>query len=617
MNSGAFKRGLCLALGYILVFGLLVLLQFGGNPGFTARFGRLSINASYSPSDKTVPVSGRISFAGLVADFSNADRPARALSAEGGRTALRLLKVEKESSGVQFTFDHGISLRASVSGEDISLSAKSSDGSWSVLSLPYSLQDTGAFESTPSSLVFSGKGAQYSASLNAGDLGAPAGLPRSGTLNLPTGRTLSFHKIQPAQPQRTAVASNKKPKVQTPGHAAVKLPEAKSEQEFKIVIDTWRGKTWSGLSSGRWDADRLRWNDSAGANSQFTEKAMTAYLAEAASRGAFADALARIRSARRLNAVNLSYLSVPFLGNTVDRMQTLTSADRQESQRLASLIETQDPSIFDKDDLILFLIDRASASLSKDALAYIAGVSVDTLDLRGAVGYLSSAAAAGDYLAEAENPFAGAPAAADRLIGAIGETGGSYFLNSEDGAVDIRLSIKAGLALIAYGKQHSDSKQCAAGQVLVESALSLSDANGFLPAKATASSTGLSGTSGALYPEELYPFLASNSYYPHEISYYRQLGRGVWMWTAAPSVKLAVEASHYLFSVSHSTAYPHYMTIYGIRPFSVIRLYDINYSPDSAFESYDASGYLYDRAGSVLYLKMKHKTQEERIDLRF
>lgn len=615
MNSGAFKRGLCLALGYILVFGLLVLLQFGRNPGFMARFGRLTVNASYSQSDKTQPVSARIAFAGLEAEFSNADRPARAVNPDGSGTALRLLKVEKEAGGVRFAFDHGMSLRVGADGDDISLFASSADGSWSVLALPYSLQDRSSFESAPSSLIFAGKGAQYRASLNAEQLGAPAGLPRSGTLNLPAGSSLAFSRIEAPKPQNATVAVSK-PKP-APSNGTVTLPEARTAAQFKSVIDTWRSRAWAGWSAGRWDSDKLRWNDSSGSNSQVSEKAIVAFLAEAASRGSYPDALARVRAARRLNAVSLSYLSVPFLGNTVDRMQTLGTADRQESQRLASLAASQDTSLLDKEDLVLFLVDHASSSLYKDVLAFIASLTADKLNLRALVGYLSAANEAPAYLSDAENPFAAAPAAAGRLVGSIHQAGSSFFLTSDDGSVDIRLSLRAGLALIAYSNRHGDSKQLAAGQALVESALALSDANGFLPARATPSADGLSGTTGTLFPEDIYPAVASNSSYPREVSFARQIGRGVWMWTAAPGVRVDVAASRYIFTITHSTAYPHYMAIYGIKPFSVIKLYDINYSPDSAFESYDASGYLYDRAGSVIYLKMKHKTQEERIDLQF
>jgi len=59
------------------------------------------------------------------------------------------------------------------------------------------------------------------------------------------------------------------------------------------------------------------------------------------------------------------------------------------------------------------------------------------------------------------------------------------------------------------------------------------------------------------------------------------------------------------------------MTFYGVKPFANIKLYDIDYSPDAEFEIYDVSGYFYRKTSSALYLKMKHKSESERIELDF
>jgi hypothetical protein len=59
------------------------------------------------------------------------------------------------------------------------------------------------------------------------------------------------------------------------------------------------------------------------------------------------------------------------------------------------------------------------------------------------------------------------------------------------------------------------------------------------------------------------------------------------------------------------------MALYGVRGFSNIKLYGIDYSPDSQYESYNVSGFLYKAASSVLYLKMRHKVEVERVELVF
>jgi hypothetical protein len=612
MNSGVMKRAIGLTLAYLLVFGLVVLLQFGRNPGFMARSGRLAVSATFSQSEKTRPVSAQISFAGLVIGLSN-DKPAKLVAVDGSSRDLSLAKVERLPSGAKIGFEGGIELHAVSDGSNFALSASAPNADWVSIVLPYSLQGNSVFQNSPTSLVFEGSGASYSASLTALTLGAPAGLSSAGKLSLPLGADsgLVLKMMEPVPV--------KQPKVSKPvvAQGPASLPAAREASAFKADLDAWVSKAWSGLSSGRWDSASLGWRDASGANAQFSEKALVAYLAEAAARGSYSEAYTRIRPAKNNNPGRLSYLSAPFLGETVERMRGLETADRQEAKRLSSLVQAKDPSLFQKEGLVHFLMDRSSSTSAQEALRYAASVDASKLGTRDSVGYLACAVESISYLADAENPFAGAAALADRLVGAIKRADTGYFLTVDDGSVDFSLSLRAGLALVSLGTSQGKTSLVGAGQALVDSALSLSDANGFLPAKASIVNGALAAKSGSLAPEEIYPLIASSPYYPREISFYREAGHGVWAWTAAPSMRLETGSSRYLFTVSHSTSYSHYMAIYGVRPFKSIKLYDIDYSPDSAFESYDASGYLYSESTSGLYLKMKHKAQEERIDLHF
>jgi hypothetical protein len=610
MNSGVMKRAIGLTLAYLLVFGLVVLLQFGRNPGFMSRSGRLAVSAGFSQGDKVKPVSARIAFAGFIVSFSS-DKPARLLAVDGSSKNLSLLKVERLPNGARLAFDGGIELRAVSDGSNFSLSASAPTSDWTALILPYSLEGNSIFQSSPSSLVFEGSGTSYSVFPTAEALGASAGLASSGAISLPLGPEsgLVMKMMEPVplkQPQ-----SSKAVVAQGP----VALPAAKDASAFKADLDAWVAKAWSGLSSGRWDGNSLGWRDASGANAQFSEKALVAYLAEASARGSYSDAYARIRPAKNNNPGRLTYLSVPFLGETVVHMRGLESADKEEARRLSSLVQAKDPSIFEKEGLVHFLMDRASSSSAQEALRYAASVDAAKLGVRDSVGYLACAVESSSYLAAAENPFGGAPALADRLVSGVKKADSGYFLPANDGSVDLRLSLKAGLALVSFGTSQGKAGLVGAGQALVDAVLGLSDSNGFIPAKASLANGALADKSGSLAPEELYPLIASSPYYPREISFYREAGQGVWAWTAAPSVRLETASSRYLFTVSHSTSYAHYMAIYGVKPFKSIKLYDIDYSPDSAFESYDASGYLYNESSGGLYLKMKHKAQEERIDL--
>jgi len=57
----------------------------------------------------------------------------------------------------------------------------------------------------------------------------------------------------------------------------------------------------------------------------------------------------------------------------------------------------------------------------------------------------------------------------------------------------------------------------------------------------------------------------------------------------------------------------HYMIIRGMRPFTKIQLYGMDFRTDPQFERYDSSGWSYIAEEQTLILKMKHKTQTEHI----
>ena len=107
--------------------------------------------------------------------------------------------------------------------------------------------------------------------------------------------------------------------------------------------------------------------------SGFSEKALTAYLAESLAQGQFQDSLARVRGARDKWTDNLSYLSAPYFGGLAPKMTALQVADQAEAKRLAQIVSENSPSIFEKDGLLSFLIDRGPPSLAQGAFQYFAG----------------------------------------------------------------------------------------------------------------------------------------------------------------------------------------------------------------------------------------------------
>jgi hypothetical protein len=446
-------------------------------------------------------------------------------------------------------------------------------------------------------------------------LGAAAFDQASGLLSLKPGDVgLSLAWIAPSKPAKTASAPS------VPGKLASQAP--KDTDAFNAEIAAWRDKVWTGLSTARYDADKLAWKGPDGVT-VFSEKALASYLAEAAARGSYVDAITRARGVKEKWSDKLGFLTAPYLGGLYSKMAASDAADQSEIKRLTQLVADKSPTLLEKEGLLRFLVDRAPSSFSRDAFAYIAGVDQAKLSMRQAVGLLGCAVDAKSLLKDESNPFSASAAAAvaDRIAASIRKTSsGGFFVDGEgaDGGSDIRLSLLAGEALVSYGQASSKPNLVGLGQSLMEGVMALSDAQGFAPSRIVATKEGsVEQKAGSILPEDIYPILAANPYYPHEVSFARDSGPGVWAWTCASSLSVQSSASHKVFTAAFFVGRAHYVAIYGIKRFANIQLYDIDYSPDNDFESYDASGYRHDIDKGVLYLKMKHKKDSEDIKLSF
>jgi len=615
MNTGTAKRALGLVLLYIGVFVALVFIQFARSPGFLARSGRLSVSATWASSDrKGAPANVRIQYAGLSFELSAA-RPALIRSADGQVVKVLPSSVEKIEGGARILLAGGGEIRAvsdSSSAQGFRLSATRPRSDSLALVLPCTLSGSAKLSGVPGKASLDMAGGPFTFSLppDAFDAGA-----KSLTLSFDDDSSLAALVLKKVAPPAAPVQT---PAATQAAQAAKVLPQAPMDPDaYKAAISAWDSKSWLGLSSGRWDGSALGWKDASG-TTVFSEKALVTYLAEAASKGLLSDALVKMRPAAKANPSSLTWFSTPFLGDTVARMEVREGRDLAEVKRLSSLLEAKDPAILDEADLVRFLLDRAPYSQAQETFRFMTELDPAKLSISGLVGYLEGYNSSSALMNASDNPFGQAEAAATRLVGAITKAQEGWFLKTDDdGSSDLVLSLRAGRALAVYGQSSSKDMVLGVGQSLVVSALVLADQNGVLPAKVLPKTASASEVSGSLFPEAIYPVVVDNPYYPHERSFYRELGPGVWTWTSSPSISVAATSASCILTVSYPTGIPHYMAIYGLKPFSNIRLYGIDYSPDAAFESYDVSGYLFRKASNALYLKMKHKQDSEKIELYY
>jgi hypothetical protein len=391
----------------------------------------------------------------------------------------------------------------------------------------------------------------------------------------------------------------------------------KDAAAFAAAIAPWRDKAWAALSAARLDAEALTWKAADG-SSAFSEKALAAYLAESLSRGAYGPAFEIAKGARKKWPDKLSFLTAPYLGDLLSKMRAMEAADAAEIKRITQLVSDASPALCEKEGLVRFLLDRSPSNLSSAGLGILASLDPAKISLRQAVGLLGCVADSLATLKGSENPLADKGSVAGRIVSAVRQAPEGFFLCAEeDGSCDLRLSALAGRYLAAYGERAGKPDLVGVGQGLIEGAMGVADDKLFAPARLTIRSGAVDQRMGSLGPEELYPVIADNPYYPHEVSFYKEAGAGTWAWTCAPSLALLSGASGSVFTARFPEGQAHYMAVYGIGTFTNIQLYGIDYSADREFEIYNASGFVYDAGDRALYLKMKHKKESEDIRLSF
>ena len=599
MKTGAFGRGLALAALYIGILLGLVVFQFHIGGDFTLVSAGFVLKGDAGEQDGSL-VSGTLNFGGLVLIFS----PGKPLvwTAQDGtaREAIpKSFQAGKDGFLIQFT--DGLELRAWASGEP------GSRGSFEFSRKTGLLRDvTVAIDAARRSRV-SLELQTYVVSGNSGRF----------MLNLPDGSISPDRKSMTLPFIRGRMASASLSKVDEgiqPASLRFLEQAALDPPAFQREVAAFRDKAWKGLSIDRFLPETVEWRDSSG-KSGFSESALTAYLAEAWSRGQGLAAIERVQAANSLYASSLTYLSVPFMGRTVDRMRTFEESDLVEVKRLERLVVAKSPALLEKPGLARFLLDRAPYALARDAFQMIQALDLGSLSVAQAAGGLAAWAEAEDLFGVGENPFARFASIPERqILPFVVKAGEGFFLAAgADGSSILETSVRAGWSLMRLGESTGKQMFVGIGQSLVLGALRLADPLGFLPRSVKVRNGTVSDRLEVLPPEEVYALVAGNPYYPREVSFFKEVGPGAWMWTCSPAVSISATADRMIWTLEFPEQGVHYVAAYGVKPFAKMQLYGLDYPMDPAFENYNASGYLYRRASNAAYFKMRHKSSTEDI----
>ena len=328
--------------------------------------------------------------------------------------------------------------------------------------------------------------------------------------------------------------------------------------------------------------------------SSASEKEIVAYISENELQGKFSSIINPLNNS--INSSHKTYLSVPYFGKLEAMNRTMVSYNNNLLYKAQQALSKNILSAFEIDHMLLLLYHKNRIDLASKLFE------LASLEENSSPTVLQSAGLLTAYCDSYQYSFPSMrklEPAIDRLLKRIIENvkfeeniltlAGEYEDYSQ---ADV---CRLGMALMNYGKITKKDEYTQTGYLLVNSSLTVSPVQ-----------------ESAVYAD-LYPILAQNAYYPHLILL-AQNPSPVTIWTTSPNVTLvSPEKNKLVLSIEFPVGESHYMIITGLHAFDKIQMYGLNYRSDKQFELYNSPGYIYDFESKTLYLKMRHKSEIEKV----
>ncbi|MEJ5188737.1 MAG: hypothetical protein WHT84_05960 [Breznakiellaceae bacterium] len=408
------------------------------------------------------------------------------------------------------------------------------------------------------------------------------------------------------------------------------LPERKgfNPQEFTIAegIDK---NLFNALRDQVVNSWMTQWERMMGENPD--EDTVLAYVTESVQRGTYRQAVATI-APLFLEGTARTYRSSAFLGRLDAGLRSLSAYERDYLSKISRLANEKSPDLLSEERVVYQLALRGNRALLSDVATIAKSIDPPSITLPLACGILEGwvdwkTFADSDmnrvlFEAGGENPF-------ERLLdqarfvvaGALVKVGTDMVFAERDQKIDILFNCRLGKALISYGNISGLREWADIGSTILASVLKNSKIGSFMAAVFPLPASGetvLSGGEGQLRYARLYPYVVDqDAYYPRRVAFPGLPVGGIWAWTGGGTLRASYEGNVLSIAVNFPEGETHYMLIRGIRPFTKLQLYNIDYRTDPRFERYDSSGWAYSESEQTLLVKMKHRTNTEYIRIYY
>jgi hypothetical protein len=590
MRKPVFPRILFIALLYFTVFITLVAVQFSKRGSFTQKVGSFTISGHYRmPGENEAPenpdefyLEGEVHvlFGGM--DFGvikGSDGRSLSLIGTDGRPfeALPERMIVSEDSAI-LTFPGGTELvfssQYSGTSPELRITGIFSDYVSSI-ELPFKLQRrSGIQNSGDGRFIVNARGTNYSFGNSQIDAERRLLIINSG------GGFVSYRAI---------------PEQKVFSLFDFILPEAEAAVAYSTAITKWRDRyfpLWNSIIS-----------------EQNNEDLVIALAGEALNRGTYEAAVGAVSSSfLRGNA--RTYESSVYLGGLDQAYRSLIAREREKISLLSRQINEKSLAFLLEPRVFEYLTVRGQLNLIETAAELVETIDRDILALDIVPGILEGYTDWNIFRRGIINPFEDLTETACSVISEnIRRTTGSNASENRvfvqyDGTGDLEFNLRLGKALLGYAEAVQSNSWVGIGRSLILSAL-----NGI-------EETDESAAASALTSAKLYRILSPANTSPRAVTIIPQ-GANVWAWTAAQTVSATQQNDALDITVNFPVGETHYMIIRGMRPFTRLRLYDMDFRTDPQFERYDSSGWGYNSQEQTLLLKMKHHNQTEHVWISF
>jgi hypothetical protein len=378
------------------------------------------------------------------------------------------------------------------------------------------------------------------------------------------------------------------------------LPQAQAKSDFDATVSRWRDENfelWRGLVSTQNDEDLV-----------------ISYIEEAISRSAYRTAVSAIPAAF-LNGNRRTHISSVYLGRLDQAVGTLAAADQEKYNRISRLIQEKSPALLNESGCFEFLYIRRYSNI-EEGVELIRSIDPDSVELVHIPGIFQGYYDWNTFFSDRENPFAHLTERACAILSEFlwmnPEETVVFIANGE--VIDTEFNLRLGKALLGWAESARTESWAALARSITFSALSLGN-NGSIAAEFLVSLDGeLSESPGTarLSSARLYPILGQGAYRPHAVAL-GPVADNAWAWTASGNVTTSMQNNILDIRVNFPAGETHYMIIRGLRPFTRLQFYDFDWSSTPQYERSDSSGWNYVASEQTLYIKMRHRTAEERI----